>query len=358
MATLDPQQEYTRLMPDLEGLCNGRALLPVNLDIARVATSVLGVLPRIRGFRSALGAAIRSFDGQLFERLERYTAALLQAQALYRATPVLRESPRQQAAELAAKRRILLSQVRALALNGVLDDAPLVHVGRRRGFLGVASDVLLLTTLLEQRWAAVLGRTPLTLSWLQQARRQSVQLLATLGQRRRVPDEFRKAALVRQQIFTLLVRAYDDVRRALRYLRQSERDVDVLMPSLYCARGKEQRRIAPIAGVQDAAFAGQLGAATPTLATSPVRLPAAGALNFEWTAAAEPEQHHELYTCPPRPVSGAPSGLRSGASSRRPLWPPARPRRKMWPSSCRRACSPSRTGWTPSGRALALPPNG
>ena len=51
-----------------------------------------------------------------------------------------------------------------------------------------------------------------------------------------------EAAEIRQQAFTLFVNNYDQVRRAISFLRWNEGDVDDIIPSLYAGRSTGKRK--------------------------------------------------------------------------------------------------------------------
>lgn len=57
-----------------------------------------------------------------------------------------------------------------------------------------------------------------------------------------------RVADARQRTFTLLVRSYDQIRRALSYLRWNEGDVDRIAPSLWAGRGGSRPKQSRSAG--------------------------------------------------------------------------------------------------------------
>lgn len=61
--------------------------------------------------------------------------------------------------------------------------------------------------------------------------------MAALGEREQAPGNS-AAVLLRQQAFTLFVNTYDQVRRAIGYLRWSTNDAETIAPSLWAGRGK------------------------------------------------------------------------------------------------------------------------
>jgi hypothetical protein len=53
------------------------------------------------------------------------------------------------------------------------------------------------------------------------------------------------AIQIRQRLFTLFVTAWDQVRRALGFLRWNEDDVDDIAPSLYAGRARRKTDVPP-----------------------------------------------------------------------------------------------------------------
>ena len=74
---------------------------------------------------------------------------------------------------------------------------------------------------------------------------------------------------MRQRAFTLLVRSYDEIRRAVVFVRWAEADADAFAPSLYTKsrklRASGVERIE--AGTEDAIVAADLGAAADATAS-------------------------------------------------------------------------------------------
>jgi hypothetical protein len=96
--------------------------------------------------------------------------------------------------------------------------------------------------LLEQHGSLVENKTPVTLAALNDAGNRAVELLAAVGLREQGPISTGEAARLRQKAYRLFVRAYDDVRRAVVYLRSPQGDADEIAPSLYAGRGGSRRR--------------------------------------------------------------------------------------------------------------------
>jgi hypothetical protein len=195
---IHPEQAYARTLHELATLGQQR-LLPINLDVMTVTTTVLGVLPELRRLQPELKGQIRYFDTSIAERLERYTIALQHAHARYNATSSKREGLAPLTADLARLRKQLLSQARSLTYPGWIEREALARIGRQRGYRGLAGDVLALVAMFRQRWSDIVGNTPFTPKALQHAERLAMQLLAALGRRGKAPEAFLTAVHVRQQ---------------------------------------------------------------------------------------------------------------------------------------------------------------
>ena len=65
------REAYQSLLAEMGALPNDE-LTNVNLDIHTAVTTVLGLLPKIRGLRSQITASFRDFDIVQFDKLEAY----------------------------------------------------------------------------------------------------------------------------------------------------------------------------------------------------------------------------------------------------------------------------------------------
>ncbi len=66
-------------------------------------------------------------------------------------------------------------------------------------------------------------------------------LMIAVGKREQAPQAQTAAADLRQRCFTLFVRAYDELRRSISYLRWKHEDVDTIIPSLYSGRSRKAK---------------------------------------------------------------------------------------------------------------------
>jgi hypothetical protein len=211
----------------------------VNRDVPRVIVTVLGAVPELRRMRPGIVDALPGFDIGRLDRLESYALALAHAQAEYLKAPATNPGPTELAREVRRWRDELLGVVQALAARGVIPKPSAGLVERRRAYGPLAVAVLALAEHLREHSAAIAGKTVLERSELDQATSAAQRLLGAMALPRRKPEK-KAVAEERDRAFTLLIRAYADVRRAVRYLRWRERDADGVAPSLY-RRGERQR---------------------------------------------------------------------------------------------------------------------
>jgi len=71
------------------------------------------------------------------------------------------------------------------------------------------------------------------------------QLMDAVGAREQAPAVQAQVQAQRQRNFTLFSRSYDQVRRAISYLRWDDDDIDSICPSLYAGRGGGRRKEVP-----------------------------------------------------------------------------------------------------------------
>ncbi|HEX5657994.1 MAG TPA: hypothetical protein VFX59_12400 [Polyangiales bacterium] len=103
-------------------------------------------------------------------------------------------------------------------------------------------DLSLLTDAVQRRWAELKGKTAIQLEELLQAEALATSILRAVGEKEQAPAVAAEATAKRARAFTLFVTAYDEVRRAVTYLRWEDGDADAIAPSLYQARATSRRK--------------------------------------------------------------------------------------------------------------------
>lgn len=224
-ATLD---EMRALTPD--------QLLTVNLDVRAAVTTILGALPEILGMLDRI-KRLPELDQNAIASLGRYAQAAWHANSLAAGANAPVEEIGAVNDQATAQRDTFLSDARALVHRGLV---PAHRIEPFKGLLGykiVAYELSGLADVIIDSWKSVEGKTAITLDELKAAKTLAEHLVTLAGKREQAPSFTAEVALDRQRAYTLCVRAYDETRRAVSYLRWHEGDVDSITPSLWAGRG-------------------------------------------------------------------------------------------------------------------------
>lgn len=212
-------------------------LLRINLDIPSVVATVLGALPKLRALREDIQKRFVGFDLAQFDAIERYACALSYAHAAVLAASAPTEDLPALARRAIQLRELLTSDASALVRRGLLEGKRLSDLKRRPGYLAIAYDLGVLVRVLRARWSDIASKSAIQPSDLDEADRLYERLSHAHGARSRASENITSAADDRVRAFTLLVRAYDQARRAAVFVRWEEEDADDLVPSLWAGRG-------------------------------------------------------------------------------------------------------------------------
>lgn len=233
-----PVAALERVRPEFAQL-DDRELISLNIDVIAACSKVRAALPRIRALRDAFEAELKRFDFTLVDKLELYCSAALQANGLYLATMKEPENVRDLVEEATKLRDVLLADVISLAKRGLLNDKPLKKLKGANGALNVASDVLTLAILLRNDTTS---RAAATEAELNHAESLSDRIVELVGLRESFSRKTDSCSRERQQAFTLFVKIYKQIRRAVMYVRGDAEDVEAIAPSLYSERCKPRKK--------------------------------------------------------------------------------------------------------------------
>jgi hypothetical protein len=215
-------------------------LLTVNLDISAAVATVLGVLPEARALREQIAKELPSFDVARFDKLEDYALALSYAQAKYLSATQPPDDLDALSEEAASLRERLLAEARSLTHHGLVSSAQLAQLKGANGYKNVATDLMVLTSVMQAGWTQIQGKTPTTAQDLEHASRVATRLLRIVGLREQGPAQVAQATDTRLRAYTTFFRTYEDARRAVTYLRARQGDADSIMPALH--PGRPRRR--------------------------------------------------------------------------------------------------------------------
>ena len=129
----------------------------------------------------------------------------------------------------------------ALATRRLINGAKLKKFSAHTAPKALAFELLALASLLRQHWNEIASRTAVQLSELDQAESLAWQLLTAFGARQQALAGTATRSQQRRRHFTLFVRAYAQVRRAIGYVCWDQ-NVDRIAPSLYAARKARGRK--------------------------------------------------------------------------------------------------------------------
>lgn len=235
------REALDRVRPEMAALGESKTK-PINLDIQSATATVRGSLAEIMLMRPQIVAQVPGVDISQLDNLETYALALLQANA----THLVSTSPPEALAGLAEEgtklRATLLSDATALANRGIINNASLDNLKGPMGYRNLSSDILALATLLRSNWSAIASKSCVTEAELDRAEVVADQLNEAYGIHDQGPAAVATYALERQQAYTLFVNAYDQVRRAISFLRWDNGDFEDIAPSLYAGRTTTRKK--------------------------------------------------------------------------------------------------------------------
>ena len=225
------QAAFERVKPLLAKLAP-QDLLQVNLDISLAVRTILAALPRGRALRKQLVKELPFFDIGSFDRLEDYALALSATQAAYLAVIGRPSDLRAVTGEAIQLREMLAKDAEALAGHNLIDGAPLASL-KGNGYKNIVRDLQFLSKFLQDAWPQIRGKVATTTQELKTASQLATRIVDLLE-----PDrtELDLVSDDRSRAFTLVLRTYEDARRAITYLRAAQRDADTILPSLYSGR--------------------------------------------------------------------------------------------------------------------------
>jgi hypothetical protein len=232
-------QAYARAQPAARAI-PAKKLIALNLSLTSVVVKATGALPQILPFRAS-AAALSAFDITNFDELDTYIRAAIHAHTRFRIVSAPPSSLEELTLQGTALRRTLLKDAEALLSRKLLEADCLRNFDARTGYRKLAFDLMGLAGLFRDHWPEIAGRTGVITEELDRADLIGNQLVAVIGLRARTPAVIAEVAEQRRRHFTLLVRAYDQVRRAIGYLRFDEGDLEAIAPSLYTGKKRKRR---------------------------------------------------------------------------------------------------------------------
>ena len=230
---------YERVRAEIDAVPDDK-LLPVTIDVPSMVTALAGRMEALASLRDEV-LTLPQFRVATFDDIETYALALGHAHTLYKSASTPTPIPRL-VTELTRLRTELVADAHSLARRGHIAPENLLPLRRKRGHKNLAFDIMLVCKLLRDAWSSVDGRTGLLEAELDRADELADRLVTALGLREQRERVLSEAILTRQRAFTLFVRAYSEVRRAVTFLRWDKPVIERLAPSLYTAQRRARKK--------------------------------------------------------------------------------------------------------------------
>ncbi len=218
-------------------------ILTVNADIPTCVTIALGAEPLLHALVPQIQKELPQHPIHYAKHLRRYALASWYTHLLSVPAERGENAVKKLLAEAAPLRETLLVAAEALAHKGLFDSAHVASIRSGQGNVDTANDLVALSVLFDTEWERVSNKTAVDDTEVRRAGILGTELLVALGERevaglKKTPSN---AQELRARAFTLFVRAYDECRRAVAYLRWKEDDADAIAPSLFKRRGSASR---------------------------------------------------------------------------------------------------------------------
>jgi len=226
------QVAYQRGTKEMLELPNEKVMV-VNLNLTETIAVGLGVLPNVRALRESMPKFVLDCRFDWIDALEDYILALNYARAAYLTVTRPKRCAPEVWLEARHVRRVLMHDWRALAARGLLDHSLLRGLQRGKGYLELGSDLTALAHV-HRAYAASSGAA--LPPEVERASLLARSILTAGGRPNPKSAAVIEARDMQNRNFTLFVRAYNETRHVIIYMRRNDGDADRIIPSLYAAR--------------------------------------------------------------------------------------------------------------------------
>ena len=227
-------EAYELVLPEAMAMAR-EATVPINVDVMGAVFTTMGVARKLPGFEAEL-KTLTQFPSAILAKFPQYILATYSAQTRY----TFATTPPEQLPELMEKgtkwREVLGAEARSLVARGFLNGELLKELTGTHGFRNVAVDLAGYARIYKSAWADIQAHSGLKEADILEVEKLALKLTGAVAKKEQSPEQVAAATDVRARIFTLLVNAYDEIRRAMQFLRWHEGDADVIAPSLYAGR--------------------------------------------------------------------------------------------------------------------------
>ncbi len=231
---------YQRLRPRFAAFPHS-GILRVPLDTALIVQTVLGVVPELEQLKEDIAWELPRVELSMINELRETTFAVAHLESLTRgAKGFVSEDAADPLQKVRDFRTVLLADVQPLVARGLL-EAEAATLSRGNSPRNIAFDTLQLANYLDKNWERIKGRSLTTRDEIDAARDAVRELLTYLGVKDQGGESEEEVLNNRLKGITLLVKLYEELRWAVRYIRRNAGDADLVMPSLYSLRKAPRR---------------------------------------------------------------------------------------------------------------------
>jgi hypothetical protein len=235
----------------------------------------------VMALREQIVKELPAFDIKWVDQLEDYALALRFAHAAYQTATQAPDDLAALSEQAVALRERLLADARALSLHNLLDPRKLESLKGANGIKNVAQDLQMLSQILQDSWQQIQGKTATGAEDLATASRIGTRITRIVGLREQGPGKENAAVQQRERVFALAMRAYDETRAAITFVRRKEGDTESIAPNLYTGKARYRAPVKPITDGPTTDSRQASGAATHSTAQSPAVTPEAVAAAVE-----------------------------------------------------------------------------
>lgn len=208
----------------------------VTADVGQAVSVALGALPNLLKLRKEFDVfADSDFFVKKLDTLQDHAMAALYAHI--RATPAVSEKEAQTMLERGKPiREQLLAVAEGLTTFGLLDSALVQSLRQGQGNLDTAKDLIALGALFNANWDSVSAKVPFGADLVREASALGANLVQALG-KTEIGDVRSNATFdwlsLRARAFRVLVEEYDELSRAVAFIRWHHGDARAFVPSLH-----------------------------------------------------------------------------------------------------------------------------
>jgi hypothetical protein len=224
-----------RFLPELEAQ-QPEQLVGISIDVAAPSMLILKRWPSWQPLLARIHT-LPEVDAEGISNLEGYAEATLQANAEYLTSVAAPSELVEKLAEAERLRTILWADCDVLVKREVLPPGSLNELTGLPGYRNVAVDLSALVSMLDRNEPLIQGKTAATRAELDRANLLVQYIFRNSVERETKQPHVLAAGRLRQQAFSRMSRAYDELRRCVAFFYPDPEEAERIAPSFYRGRG-------------------------------------------------------------------------------------------------------------------------